>query len=159
MGPTASGKTALAVDWCQALGTEVVSVDSALVYRGMGPRNFIDTVAHAARTTGVILFVIAAAAVFSVIRNASAPYGVSLPDAPNLSTTRWRVVADHKSMVFYGESATSPNVFWVDLKELDFSEDAPVQKLDIGVDMSRILAGEASSQFVPAEPFDFMEAE
>ena len=35
MGPTASGKTALAVDWCQALGTEVVSVDSALVYRGM----------------------------------------------------------------------------------------------------------------------------
>lgn len=35
MGPTASGKTALAVDWCRALGTEVVSVDSALVYRGM----------------------------------------------------------------------------------------------------------------------------
>lgn len=35
MGPTASGKTALAVDWAQALGTEVVSVDSALVYRGL----------------------------------------------------------------------------------------------------------------------------
>jgi tRNA dimethylallyltransferase len=35
MGPTASGKTALAADWAQRLGTEVVSVDSALVYRGM----------------------------------------------------------------------------------------------------------------------------
>lgn len=35
MGPTASGKTALAVDWCQRLGTEVISVDSALVYRGL----------------------------------------------------------------------------------------------------------------------------
>lgn len=35
MGPTASGKTALAVDWAERLGTEVVSVDSALVYRGM----------------------------------------------------------------------------------------------------------------------------
>lgn len=35
MGPTASGKTALAVDWCQRLDTEVVSVDSALVYRGL----------------------------------------------------------------------------------------------------------------------------
>lgn len=35
MGPTASGKTALAVDWAQRLGTEVVSVDSALVYRGL----------------------------------------------------------------------------------------------------------------------------
>ena len=35
MGPTASGKTALAVQWAQQLDTEVVSVDSALVYRGL----------------------------------------------------------------------------------------------------------------------------
>ena len=102
---------------------------------------------------------IAAAAVFSVIRNASAPYGVSIPEAPNLSTTRWRVVADQKDMVFYGESATSPNVFWVDLKKLDFSEGAHVQKLDLGVDMARILTGEVSKQFVSATPFDFMATE
>ncbi|MFV0294585.1 MAG: linear amide C-N hydrolase [Hyphomicrobiaceae bacterium] len=102
---------------------------------------------------------IAAAAVFSVIRNASAPYGISLPGAPNLSTTRWRVVADQKSMRFYGESATSPNIFWVDLKKLDFSEGAQVRKLDLGVDMNRILSGEALKQFVPAKPFNFMEAE
>ena len=35
MGPTASGKTALALDWAQALDTHVISVDSALVYRGL----------------------------------------------------------------------------------------------------------------------------
>ena len=35
MGPTASGKTALAVDWAERLGSEVISVDSALVYRGL----------------------------------------------------------------------------------------------------------------------------
>ncbi|WP_133499783.1 tRNA (adenosine(37)-N6)-dimethylallyltransferase MiaA [Cognatilysobacter terrigena] len=35
MGPTASGKTALAVEWAQRFGGEVVSVDSALVYRGL----------------------------------------------------------------------------------------------------------------------------
>ena len=35
MGPTASGKTALAVDWARELGTDIVSVDSALVYRGL----------------------------------------------------------------------------------------------------------------------------
>lgn len=35
MGPTASGKTALAVEWAQRLDTQIVSVDSALVYRGM----------------------------------------------------------------------------------------------------------------------------
>ena len=35
MGPTASGKTDLAVELVQRLPLEIVSVDSALVYRGM----------------------------------------------------------------------------------------------------------------------------
>ena len=35
MGPTASGKSALAVDWALRLDSEVISVDSALVYRGL----------------------------------------------------------------------------------------------------------------------------
>ncbi|MBS1211460.1 MAG: tRNA delta(2)-isopentenylpyrophosphate transferase [Proteobacteria bacterium] len=35
MGPTASGKTALAIELCLALDGEVISVDSGLVYRGM----------------------------------------------------------------------------------------------------------------------------
>ena len=101
----------------------------------------------------------AAASVFSVIRNVSVPYGISLADAPNLSTTRWRVVADQKGMVFYGESATSPNIFWVDVKKLDFTEGGEVRKLDLGTDMARILAGEVSKEFVPEKPFDFMKAE
>ncbi|WP_163134540.1 tRNA (adenosine(37)-N6)-dimethylallyltransferase MiaA [Agarivorans sp. Alg241-V36] len=35
MGPTASGKTALAIQLHQQMGAELVSVDSALIYRGM----------------------------------------------------------------------------------------------------------------------------
>jgi tRNA dimethylallyltransferase len=35
MGPTASGKTALAMEWARRLRTDIVSVDSALVYRGL----------------------------------------------------------------------------------------------------------------------------
>src|SRR5688500_6485585 len=35
MGPTASGKTALAIDWVQRRGAALISVDSALVYRRM----------------------------------------------------------------------------------------------------------------------------
>jgi tRNA dimethylallyltransferase len=35
MGPTASGKTALAVEWAERLESEIISVDSALVYRGL----------------------------------------------------------------------------------------------------------------------------
>jgi tRNA dimethylallyltransferase len=35
MGPTASGKSALALEWAERLGGEIVSVDSAQVYRGL----------------------------------------------------------------------------------------------------------------------------
>jgi tRNA dimethylallyltransferase len=35
MGPTASGKTALSIQLAQTLGGEVISVDSALVFKGM----------------------------------------------------------------------------------------------------------------------------
>lgn len=35
MGPTASGKTALAIELCQRLPCDIISVDSALVYRDM----------------------------------------------------------------------------------------------------------------------------
>ncbi|MEH6504314.1 MAG: tRNA (adenosine(37)-N6)-dimethylallyltransferase MiaA [Cycloclasticus sp.] len=35
MGPTASGKTALGVELASSLNAEIISVDSALVYRGM----------------------------------------------------------------------------------------------------------------------------
>lgn len=42
------------------------------------------------------------ASVFSVIRNVSVPYGINTPDEPNISSTRWRTVADQK-----GESTFS----------------------------------------------------
>ena len=35
MGPTASGKTDLAIELCRELPCEIISVDSAMVYRGM----------------------------------------------------------------------------------------------------------------------------
>jgi len=102
---------------------------------------------------------IAAAAAFSVIRNTSVPYGISTPDSPNLSTTRWRVVADQKDRLFYVESAISPNVFWVDLKQLDFAEGSGVRMLDLGIDMANLQSGEVSGRFAAAEPFRFETAE
>lgn len=59
---------------------------------------------------------IAVASVFSVIRNVSVPYGFEIEGYPNLSTTRWRAVADQKNLVYYFETALTPNIFWVDLK-------------------------------------------
>lgn len=101
----------------------------------------------------------AAASVFSVIRQVSVPWGISIADQPNLSTTRWRVVADHLDRRYYVESVTSPSVFWVDLAKLDLSEGAPVTKLDLGVDMERVLSAEVSASFEGAVPFDFRPAD
>jgi len=97
---------------------------------------------------------IALASVFSVIRNVSAPYGISTPDKPNISSTRWRTVADHKNLVYYFDSATSPNVFWVDFKNVDFSAQAPVKKLNLTG--GEIYTGDAAKQFKETAPFKFL---
>ncbi|MBO9715522.1 MAG: linear amide C-N hydrolase [Pseudoxanthomonas sp.] len=98
----------------------------------------------------------ALASVFGVIRNASVPYGITTPDQPNISSTRWRTVADHKRMLYFFESALTPNTFWVDLGKVDFSPAGGVRKLDLGPDQRNVFAGDTSGRFVPAEPFRFL---
>jgi len=97
---------------------------------------------------------VAVASVFSVIRNASVPYGFEIEGYPNLSTTRWRAVADQKELVYYFETALTPNTFWVDLKKIDFSQKASVKKLDLA--NHKTYAGETSGQFVKSDPFKFI---
>jgi choloylglycine hydrolase len=97
---------------------------------------------------------VAVATVFSIIRNVSVPYGFEIEGYPNLSTTQWRVVADHKNLVYYFEAALTPNSFWVDLKKVDFSIGAPVKKLDLS--NYKTYSGETSAQFLPSEPFKFI---
>ncbi|WP_334179525.1 linear amide C-N hydrolase [Pseudoxanthomonas sp.] len=98
----------------------------------------------------------ALASVFSVIRNASVPFGINTPEEPNISSTRWRTVADHKRKLYFFESALTPNTFWVDLKEVDFSkETGKVMKLDLGADQRNVFAGNAVKDFRPAQPFVF----
>ncbi|WOC17290.1 putative protein YxeI [Pseudochrobactrum sp. MP213Fo] len=97
------------------------------------------------------------ASAFSVIRNASVPFGISTPDQPNISSTRWRTVSDHKRGLYFFESVLTPNVFWVDLKKMDFSEKTgKVQKLDLGVNQSNIYSGMVNDQFKETEPFKFL---
>lgn len=97
------------------------------------------------------------ASVFSVIRNVSVPFGIATPDQPNISSTRWRTVSDHKRKLYFFESALTPNVFWVDLMRLDLSEETgQVMKLDLGPDQRRIYSGMANERFEESEPFRFL---
>ncbi|WP_341273439.1 linear amide C-N hydrolase [Advenella incenata] len=97
------------------------------------------------------------ASVFSVIRNVSVPYGLTTENEPNISSTRWRTVADQKRMRYFFESALAPNVFWIDLKQLDFSEKTgKVLTLELGPNQSKIYSGMANGQFKESKPFRFL---
>jgi len=98
----------------------------------------------------------AVAAAFSVIRNASVPLGITTPGQPNISSTIWRTVSDHKNRRYYFESTRSPSVFWVNLADMDFAAGKPTKKLTLTG--GAIFAGNAAAQFHPAEPFTFLPA-
>ncbi len=98
----------------------------------------------------------AALSVLSVIRSVSVPLGITTPGQPNISSTIWRSVADHKNKVYYFDSATSPNIFWVPLSEINLEEGTGVRKLTVAG--GRIYSGNAAGKFEPAQPFAFLPA-
>lgn len=92
---------------------------------------------------------------FSVMRNVSVPYGISSPDKPHIASTRWRVVADQKSRVYWFEPTLTMEIFRVDLSAVDFSEGTPVRELPLGG--GRIYSGDVTSEFRPvSRPFEFL---
>lgn len=100
----------------------------------------------------------AVAAAISIIRNVSVPYGLTSVDAPYVSSTRWRSAVDHKRRLYFFESALTPNTFWVDLKQIDFSpETGKVKRLELGPSQDITYDGDATSQFKESAPFHFME--
>lgn len=96
----------------------------------------------------------AVASVFSVIRNSSVPFGISSETEPNISSTRWRSVSDQKNLVYFFETALTPNTFWVNLKNFDLSAKGKTMKLD----MSNFVTfnGDASKLFKATTPFKFL---
>lgn len=99
----------------------------------------------------------AVASVFSVVRNVSVPYGLTSENSPEISSTRWRTLVDHKRQLYFFESALTPNVFWTDLAKIDFSaETGKVKKLDLGEEQSNIYSGDATNAYVVAKPFEFL---
>ena len=100
---------------------------------------------------------IAIPTVFSVIRNVSVPFGISTPDSPHISSTRWRSVCDQKNLVYYFEKTVPMAVMHVNLKDIDFSKDSGerVLKLTDGKNYE----GNVTSEFInSSRPFNFLFA-
>lgn len=96
----------------------------------------------------------AVASVFSVMRNVSVPRGISTPSQPNISSTLWRTVSDHKNRVYYFENTASPSLVWVKLDKVDLKEGSGVQKLTLVGKPD--LGGDQTASFEKAEPFKFL---
>src|SRR5687768_4552851 len=67
-GPTASGKTAAALAIAEALPVEIVSVDSALVYRGMDIGTAKPTLAERARVPHHLIDIVEPTGAYSAAR-------------------------------------------------------------------------------------------
>ena len=88
----------------------------------------------------------ALASILGVIRSVGVPLGIQDPNKPNISSTIWRTVSDHKNLVYYFDSATSPSIFWIDMKEIDFSTLKSTMSLPNA--QNHIYAGDTLSQFI-----------
>lgn len=95
----------------------------------------------------------AIASMLSIMRNASQPFEKLQKGNPFTAATVWRTVADLATDTYYFESTMSPNVVWVDLKQIDFDY---AQSLDLANFPDR--AGNVSADFqrtplfAPLEP-------
>ncbi|MCI8954860.1 MAG: linear amide C-N hydrolase [Bacteroides thetaiotaomicron] len=84
----------------------------------------------------------------------SVPFGINTPEKPHISSTRWRSVSDQKNKVYYFESTLTPNLFWLDLKKIDFSPKAGVKKLSLT--KGEIYAGDAVKDLKDSQSFTFL---
>lgn len=145
--PVFSEQLALNEYWRQIGGTTMLPGTNRAADRFVRASFYIDAIPRSSEPRQAV------GSVFSVIRNASVPYGISSENEPNISSTRWRSVADQKNLTYYFETVLTPNTFWVDLNKLDLSEGADVRRLR--VDNHQIYAGEVSAYFEATPAFEF----
>ncbi|NLA52115.1 MAG: linear amide C-N hydrolase [Alcaligenaceae bacterium] len=149
--PVFSEQIALNEYWKQIGGTVMLPGTNRAADRFVRASFYVDAIPKKAPIRESL------ASMFGVIRNASVPYGISSETEPNISSTRWRTVTDHKNLNYFFESALSPNTFWVDLKKMNFDFDPDkAMKLDLGKQESKVYAGEVSASFVETKPFAFL---
>jgi penicillin V acylase-like amidase (Ntn superfamily) len=149
--PTYDQQIALNAYWKQIGGTTMLPGTNRAADRFARASFYINAIPQTAKIEDAI------ASCFGVIRNVSVPLGITTPGQPNISSTLWRTVSDHKNKRYYFESTRSPSIFWVNLGEMSFSENEPVRKLTVST--GALYSGNAADEFRKTEPFKFLAAE
>lgn len=91
----------------------------------------------------------AVAGAYSIARNVAVPFGAqdsSASGAEDTWSTLWFTLADTTNLTYYFQSTQSPNLYWVDFDNVDFSEGAPVLTVDA---YDYTLSGEISERLEP----------
>jgi choloylglycine hydrolase len=96
----------------------------------------------------------ALAGVMSVMRNISVPWGTPDPEHPNISPTWWRTLLDQKNGVYYFDSALSPQMVWLNLRQIDFSPGSGIRAIAIETNPS--LQGKLNAQLRPGTAIRFL---
>lgn len=87
----------------------------------------------------------AVAGVMAIMRNVSVPFGAPYGDF-GIYNTEYRTVTDLTHRFYFFELTTSPNVIWIELDGLDFSEGTPTRAVD---PYDESLIGNVTSRFTP----------
>lgn len=149
--PTYDMQLALNAYWEQIGGTTMLPGTSRASDRFVRTSFYIKAIPQMDSSSKAI------ASVLSVIRGVSVPLGITTPGQPNIASTFWRTLYDHKNKILYFDLATSPEVFWIPLDDLDFRQSAPVKKL--ALTGGEIYGGNATKQLKVAKPFEFLKAD
>jgi choloylglycine hydrolase len=90
----------------------------------------------------------------SVMRKVSVPWGTPDPEHPNISPTWWRTLIDQNDQVYYFDSALSPQMVWVNLKQIDFRPGSGIRAIKI--EGNEALQGNVTSQLKGAPSIRFL---
>ena len=85
----------------------------------------------------------ALAKIYSVIKTASVPF-----DADEYGPTWWTSLTDCTNKVWYFDWSQNPNIIWIDVKKLDFSEGKPVLQIN---PRNPAMVGDVTNAFEPVK--------
>lgn len=91
----------------------------------------------------------------SILETVTVPRNFSLPERPNISTTVYRSLFDHKNMIYYYQGTYTPHFFWLNLNDFDFSKGSEVLMLDTDKG-KRTLTGNVHQLFNKNNSFQFI---
>ena len=139
----------LAIDtyWKGIPGTIMLPGTNRAADRFVRASYYIDAIPKTDNTRSAL------ASVFGVIRNCSVPLGIASETEPNISSTRWRTVADQKKLVYYFDNVLNPNVIWVEFNKIDFSEKGKIKKLSLANNEN--YSGDSLLNFKESKSFQF----